>query len=68
MREAIEAGAGATIISRHVVASAIAAGKLIEIPIELPQREYALVCHRDRHATLAQEALVSHLTGVTEVA
>ena len=56
VREAIEAGAGATIISRHVVASAIAAGELIEIPIELPQREYALVLHRDRHATLAQEA------------
>ncbi|WP_436643197.1 LysR substrate-binding domain-containing protein [Microbaculum sp. FT89] len=62
VREAIEAGAGATIVSRHVVASAIAAGKLTEIPIELPQREYALVRHRDRHATLAQQTLVSHLT------
>ena len=62
MREAIEAGAGATIISRHVVASAIAAGRLTEIPIELPQREYALVRHRDRHATLAEKALVAHLT------
>jgi DNA-binding transcriptional LysR family regulator len=68
VREAIEAGAGATIISRHVVASAIAAGKLIEIPIELPQREYALVRHRDRHATLAQEALVAHLTGAIDAA
>ncbi len=63
VREAIEAGAGATIISRHVVASAVAAGKLTEIPIELPQREYALVCHRDRYATLAQQALVAHLKG-----
>lgn len=62
VREAIEAGAGATIISRHVVASAIAAGSLTEIPIELPQREFALVLHRDRHATSAQEALVAHLT------
>lgn len=68
VREAIEAGAGATIISRHVVASAIAAGKLVEIPIELPQREYALVRHRDRHATRAQEALVAHLTGAVDVA
>jgi DNA-binding transcriptional LysR family regulator len=68
VREAIEAGAGATIISRHVVASAIAAGKLIEIPIKLPQREYALVRYRDRHATLAQEALVAHLTGATDAA
>jgi DNA-binding transcriptional LysR family regulator len=63
VREAIEAGAGATIMSRHVVASAVAAGKLTEIPIELPHREYALVRHRDRHSTLAQEALVAHLTG-----
>jgi len=63
VREAIEAGVGATIISRHVVASAIAAGRLTEIPIDLPRREYALVRHRDRHATLAQETLVAHLTG-----
>jgi DNA-binding transcriptional LysR family regulator len=68
VREAIEAGAGATIISRHVVASAIAAGRLTEITIELPQREYALVRHRDRHATLAQQALVSHLTEATNAA
>jgi len=63
VREAVEAGVGATIISRHVVASAIAAGTLVEIPIELPQREFALVRHRDRHATLTQKALVMHLIG-----
>jgi DNA-binding transcriptional LysR family regulator len=63
VREAIEAGAGATIISRHVVASAIAAGRLVEIPIELPQREYALVRHRERHVSPAQEALIAHLAG-----
>jgi DNA-binding transcriptional LysR family regulator len=68
VREAIEAGAGATIVSRHVVASAIAAGRLTEIPIELPRREYALVRHRERHATLAQETLVAHLTGPTDAA
>lgn len=66
VREAIEAGAGATIISRHVVASAIAAGRLKEIPMDLPQREYALVRHRDRHATLAQESLVAYLTGLRQ--
>ncbi|MCB1462925.1 MAG: LysR family transcriptional regulator [Nitratireductor sp.] len=62
VREAIEAGAGATIISRHVVASSVAAGRLREIPIDLPRREFALVLHRDRHATLAQKALVDALT------
>ncbi|HEX5460104.1 MAG TPA: LysR substrate-binding domain-containing protein [Steroidobacteraceae bacterium] len=64
VREAVEAGVGATIISRHVVASAIAAGTLVEVPIELPQREFALVRHRERHATLTQKALVAHLSGV----
>ena len=63
VRVAIETGAGATIISRHVVASAIAAGTLTAIPIELPPREYAILRHRDRHASLAQQALVAHLTG-----
>ena len=63
VREAVEAGVGATIISRHVVASAIAAETLVEIPIELPQREFALVRHRERHATLTQKALVTHLIG-----
>ncbi len=66
VRAAVEAGAGATIISRHVVASAIEAGRLREIPIDLPQREYALLRHRDRHATLAQKALVAHLTGAAD--
>ena len=65
VREAIEAGAGATVISRHVVASAIAARTLTAIPVELPPREYALLLHRDRHATLAQRALVTHLTSVS---
>ncbi len=68
VREAVEAGAGATVISRHVVASAISAGKLSEIPIALPQREYALVRHRDRYATAAQDALVDHLTGARDAA
>jgi DNA-binding transcriptional LysR family regulator len=63
VREAIEAGAGATVISRHVVASAITAGTLTAVPVELPPREYALLRHRDRHATLAQQALVAHLSG-----
>ena len=66
VREAIEAGIGATIISRHVVASAITAGTLTAIPIELPPREYTLLRHRDRHASAAQRALVQHLTGTSD--
>jgi DNA-binding transcriptional LysR family regulator len=61
VREAIEAGAGATIISRLVVASAIEEGRLREISINLPKREYALVLHRERHRTAVVQDLVDRL-------
>jgi DNA-binding transcriptional LysR family regulator len=63
VREAVESGAGATIISEHVVASSVAAGKLRAIPIDLPPRDFTLVRHRDRHLSPAQSALVKHLIG-----
>jgi DNA-binding transcriptional LysR family regulator len=61
IREAVEAGAGATIISEHVVASAIEAGRLRANPIDLPPRDFAVLSHRGRHASPAQQALVQHL-------
>lgn len=61
VREAVEAGAGATIISQHVVASAIAAGRLKAIPIDLPPRDFVLLRHRDRYVTAAAGALMQHL-------
>jgi DNA-binding transcriptional LysR family regulator len=62
VREAVEAGAGATIISEHVVASAVAAGRLKTMPIDLPPRDFALLRHRDRHVSAAANALIDHLT------
>jgi DNA-binding transcriptional LysR family regulator len=61
IREAVEAGAGATIISEHVVASAIAVGTMKVHPISLPTREFVVLQHRDRHASIAQQTLVNHL-------
>ena len=61
IREAVESGAGATIISEHVVASAIAGGKLRANPIDLPPRDFVIVQHRNRHASTAQLFLVNHL-------
>jgi DNA-binding transcriptional LysR family regulator len=61
VREAVEAGAGATIISEHVVASALAKGDLRSIPINLTPREFALVRHRDRPASAALRALIAEL-------
>lgn len=62
VREAVEAGAGSTIISEHVVAHALEAGLLKVIPIDLPPREFALVRRRDRHPSAALQALVEQLT------
>ncbi len=62
VREAVEAGAGATIISEHVVARDLAAGVLKVVPMSLPEREFALVRHRQRHASAAQKALVKVLS------
>jgi len=61
IREAVEAGAGATIISEHVVASALTVGTLRAQPIDLPQRDFVVLQHRDRHASMALQALVDHL-------
>jgi DNA-binding transcriptional LysR family regulator len=66
IREAVEAGAGATIVSEHVVASAIASGKLRANPIDLPPRDFVIVQHRNRHASTAQLSLVSHLIATRE--
>ena len=63
VREAVEAGAGATVISEHVVGAALAAGRLRAIPIDLPPREFAMVRHRDRHPGVALRGLEAHLMG-----
>jgi DNA-binding transcriptional LysR family regulator len=65
IREAVEAGAGATIISEHVVASALAIGTLRSNPIDLPPREFVVLQHRERQASVAQQALVRHLATAT---
>lgn len=62
VRQAVEAGAGATIISELVVARAVAEGSLRSVPVDLPKRDFAMITHRDRQASLAQMALKAHLT------
>ncbi len=62
VRATVEAGAGATIISEHVVAASLAGGSLRAIPIDLPPREFAMVRHRDRHASRALVALLEQLS------
>jgi len=59
--QAVEAGAGATIISELAVGRAVAEGSLRHVPLALPERDFAVITHRDRQPTLSQTALKSFL-------
>jgi DNA-binding transcriptional LysR family regulator len=61
IRQAVEAGAGATLISEHVVADSIARGAVQAADLQLPDREFVLITHVDRRPSLAQSALREHL-------
>jgi DNA-binding transcriptional LysR family regulator len=61
IRQAVEAGAGATLISEHVVADSIARGAVQVGDLQLPDREFVLITHVDRQPSLAQSALKEHL-------
>lgn len=58
VREAVEAGAGATLISSHVIASSLKTGLLRTLPLDVPPRCYHMARHRDRFASAARRAFV----------
>jgi len=58
VREAVEAGAGATVISRHVIAGSLDNGRLGIIDVDVPPRSYHMVRHRDRIPSAARRAFV----------
>lgn len=58
---AVIGGAGATILSELVCADALAAGKVVELPVLLPRRTYFAVQHQDRTRTRAAAALLALL-------
>lgn len=59
VRTAVEAGAGATVLSRLVVKSGIASGALVEVEFPLPARRFYALRHKERHFTNAAEAFVA---------
>ena len=63
VRAAVEAGAGATVISASVAAPSLEAGLLHQLPLDLPAREFRVLFHRERHRSRAAEALLG-LVGV----
>ncbi len=57
IRTAVEAGAGVAVLSHLVVAQAIDAGKLIEVPLDLPERSFRALRHKQRYRSRAADAL-----------
>ncbi len=57
VRSAVEAGAGVAVLSQHVVARAIAAGTLHDLPLGLPRRPFYALRHKERYRTRAADAL-----------
>ncbi|KQN02343.1 LysR family transcriptional regulator [Sphingomonas sp. Leaf230] len=57
VRSAVEAGAGVAVLSQHVVAPAIAAGTLHDLPLGLPRRSFYALRHKERYRTRAADAL-----------
>ena len=63
VRAAVEAGMGATVISASVVASAIEAGLLFRVKLDLPERAFYVLRHRERAPGHAAEALLALIAG-----
>lgn len=58
VRSAVEAGAGATVISHLVAAPGLQAGTLTRFDLAFPERPFFVIRHRDRGRTKVEEALL----------
>ena len=63
VRSAAEAGLGAAVISASIAAPSLEAGLLQQIEFRLPEREFSVLRHRDRHPSRAARAFLEMLTG-----
>lgn len=59
VRTAVIAGAGATVMSRFVTEAAVAAGRLVQMPLALPRRRFLAIRHKERHVTHAQREFLA---------
>jgi DNA-binding transcriptional LysR family regulator len=62
VRSAAEAGLGAAVISASIAAPSLEAGLLQRIDFRLPEREFHMLTHRDRHPSRAASAFLEMLT------
>jgi DNA-binding transcriptional LysR family regulator len=58
VRDAVEAGGGATVISELVVEAALRDGALRRVAIDLPPRHFFVVRHRERYRSKAADAFL----------
>jgi len=58
VRAAVEAGAGATVISASVVAASLEAGLLHRVHLDLPDRAFVVMRHRERHCSRTATAML----------
>ncbi len=59
IRCAVEAGAGATVISRLVADSSLRAGGLVQVGLDLPKRPFYRLRHKERHVSHAERAFIA---------
>jgi DNA-binding transcriptional LysR family regulator len=64
VRSAAEAGLGAAVISASIAAPSLEVGLLQQIDFRLPEREFYVLTHRDRHPSRAARAFLVMLTAV----
>lgn len=66
VRAAVEAGAGAAILSTLVVGPAIEAGRLRRVPLTLPARRFSVLRHKQRHLSRAEARFLDLACGGAE--
>jgi len=62
IRGAVEAGAGATVISKLVANPMLRAGSLVQVGLDLPKRRFYALRHKERHVTHAERAFATLLS------
>ena len=68
VRSAVEAGAGAAVMSHSVAAPAVASGALVALPLDLPPRAFYLLRHKQRYRSRAGDAFVEIATAYSKLA
>jgi DNA-binding transcriptional LysR family regulator len=58
VRAAVEAGAGASVLSRLVAAASLSAGSLVEVRFPLPTRRFTALQHTERYSTQARKEML----------